>query len=67
VLLDCIRARNIFWQIAGQVQVGVGAQMKGVMLVETDALFLTGSSFLDWVLAQTACNLQMAVIDGRIV
>jgi hypothetical protein len=61
------RAKNIFWQVAGQVEVGAFASMKGIILVKTDALFMTGSSLLGRVLAQTACNIQMATIDGRIV
>jgi hypothetical protein len=62
VLLDGVLAKNIFWQVAGQVEVGAGAHMEGVVLVKTDALFMTGSSLEGRVLAQTACNLQQAVI-----
>jgi hypothetical protein len=39
-----------------------GANMKGILLVKTDVLFKTGSSLNGRVLAQTACNLQMATI-----
>jgi hypothetical protein len=67
VILDGVLAKNIFWQVAGQVEVGAFASMKGIILVKTDALFMTGSSLLGRVLAQTACNIQMATIDGRIV
>jgi hypothetical protein len=56
------KAYNIFWQVAGQVTVGVGSVMKGVLLVKTDVLFMTSSSLDGRVLAQTACNLQMATI-----
>eukprot|EP00242_Pyramimonas_sp_CCMP2087_P013755 CAMPEP_0198202432 /NCGR_PEP_ID=MMETSP1445-20131203/5610_1 /TAXON_ID=36898 /ORGANISM="Pyramimonas sp., Strain CCMP2087" /LENGTH=266 /DNA_ID=CAMNT_0043873359 /DNA_START=151 /DNA_END=951 /DNA_ORIENTATION=- len=55
-------AKNIFWQIAGNVAVGAGAHLKGILLVKTDVLFTTGSSLNGRVLAQTACNLQMATI-----
>jgi hypothetical protein len=37
-------AKNIFWQIAGQVQVGADAQMKGILLVKTAVTFEGGSS-----------------------
>jgi hypothetical protein len=57
-----VKAQNIFWQLAGQVTVGGGSVMKGVLLVKTDVLFMTGSSLDGRVLAQTACNLQMARI-----
>ena len=36
--------------------------MKGILLVKTSALFETLSSLSGRVLAQTACNLQMATI-----
>jgi hypothetical protein len=55
-------AKNIFWQVAGQVQVGAGAHMEGILLVKTEVLFETSSSLNGRVLAQTACNLQKATI-----
>jgi hypothetical protein len=62
ILSGGAQAKNIFWQVAGQVKVGAGAHMEGVILVKTDALFMTGSSLKGRVLAQTACNLEMATI-----
>jgi hypothetical protein len=56
------QAKNIFWQIAGQVKVGASSQLQGILLVKKDALFMTGSYLDGRVLAQTACNLQMAVV-----
>jgi hypothetical protein len=58
------KAKNIFWQIAGQVTVGAGAQLQGVLLVKTAVTFNTGSSLDGRVLTQTACNLQMATITS---
>ena len=55
-------AENIFWQVAGRVELGAGAHMEGILLVKTDVLFVTGSSLNGRVLTQTACNLQMATI-----
>jgi hypothetical protein len=55
-------AKNVFWQVAGFAHVGADAEMKGILLVKTDALFETGSSLDGRVLAQTACNLQKATI-----
>ena len=62
VLTNGALAKNIFWQVAGRVAVGAGADMKGILLVKTSALFETLSSLSGRVLAQTACNLQMATI-----
>jgi hypothetical protein len=56
------QAKNIFWQVAGFVEVGAGASMQGILLVFTKADFITGSSLVGSVLAQTAVNLQKATI-----
>jgi hypothetical protein len=62
LLKDGAQAKNIFWQVAGQVSVGAGSELQGVLLVQTDVLFVTGSFLNGRVLAQTACNLQVATI-----
>jgi hypothetical protein len=56
------QAKNIFWAVAGLVEVGAGAHMEGVLLVKTGVTFVTGSSLNGRILAQTACTLQMATI-----
>jgi len=56
------QAKNIFWQVAGNVKVGADAHMEGILLVKTDVTFITGSSLNGRVLAQTACVLQNATI-----
>jgi hypothetical protein len=66
-LVGGAQAKNIFWQIAGQVSVGAGSEMQGVLLVKTDVVFVTGSFLNGRVLAQTACNLQMATITEAYV
>jgi hypothetical protein len=62
VLVGGVLPQNIFWQIAGHVTAGAGAHLEGILLVKTAVTFLTGSSLNGRVLAQTACNLQMATI-----
>jgi hypothetical protein len=62
ILLDGVLAKNIFWQVAGQVNVGAGAHLEGVLLVKTAAVFETGASLNGRIFAQTACTLQMATI-----
>jgi hypothetical protein len=56
------QAKNIFWQVAGFVEIGAGASMQGNLLVKTKVDFITGSSLVGSVQAQTAVNLQMATI-----
>jgi hypothetical protein len=53
---------NIFWQVAGYVEVGTSAVMQGIILAKTNVEFITGSTLNGRVLAQTACNLQKATI-----
>jgi hypothetical protein len=55
-------AKNIFWQVADEVLVGKGAHLQGILLAQTSVLFETGSSLNGRVLAQTACDLQVATI-----
>jgi hypothetical protein len=51
------KAENIFWQVAGAVEVRESAKMKGILLVKTKAVFKTGATLTGRVLAQTACTL----------
>jgi hypothetical protein len=62
ILANGVLAKNIFWQVAGEVKVGVGAHLEGILLVQTSVLFQTGSSLNGRVLAQTRCDLQVATI-----
>jgi hypothetical protein len=62
ILTNGALPQNIFWQIAGAASIDAGAHLQGNLLVKTDILFKTGSSLDGRVLAQTACNLQMATI-----
>jgi hypothetical protein len=54
--------RTCFWQIVGNVEVGGGAHLEGILLVKTDVAFFTGSSLNGRILAQTACNFQKATV-----
>jgi hypothetical protein len=63
ILVNGAVAKNIFWQIAGNVEVGAGAHLEGILLVKTELTFITDSSLTGRVLTQTACNLQKATID----
>jgi hypothetical protein len=57
-----VLASNVFWQVAGDVSVGTGAKMEGVLLVMTAVTLKTGSTLNGRVLAQSRCDLQMATI-----
>jgi hypothetical protein len=62
ILKGGAQAKNIFWQVAGFVEIGAGAKMQGILLVKTKVDFITGSSLVGSILAQTAVNLQKATI-----
>jgi hypothetical protein len=62
ILAGGVQAKNIFWQVEGNARVHANAHMEGIILIKTDILFMTGSSLYGRVLAQTACDLQMATI-----
>jgi hypothetical protein len=62
LLAGCAQAKNIFWQVAGNAAIGADAEMQGILLVKTDVVFVTGSSLVGSILAQTAVNLQKATI-----
>ena len=55
-------AKNIFWQVAGDVSIGTTAHFEGVVLTKTMVAVKTGASVNGRLLAQTAVTLQMNAI-----
>jgi hypothetical protein len=55
-------AENVFWQVAGQVELGTTAHLEGVVLGQTAVNLGTGASVNGRLLAQTAVTL-----DGNTV
>lgn len=51
------QAKNIFWQVAGQVNLGTTAQFKGIILCQTLISLNTGATVNGRLLAQTAVTL----------
>jgi hypothetical protein len=66
VLANGATAKNIFWQVAGYVQLGAGAHVEGIFLVKTHVAFITGASLNGRVLSQTAATIQMATIAEQV-
>jgi hypothetical protein len=54
--------KNVFWQVAGLVDLGTTAHCEGVVLTQTSVTLRTGASLNGRLLAQTAVN-----IDGSTV
>jgi hypothetical protein len=61
-LIGGAQAKNIFWQVAGQVTIGTTSHFEGIILSQTGINFQTGASINGRALAQTA-----VVLDGNAV
>jgi hypothetical protein len=48
------QAKNIFWQVAGEVTIGANSHFEGIILCQTGITFQTGATFKGRALAQTA-------------
>ncbi len=55
-------SKNVFWQVAGLVDVGTTAHLEGVIVTQTGITFQTGSSINGRLLAQTAVSLDHGTI-----
>ncbi len=62
ILGGSAQAKNIFWQVAGAVDVGAGAHFEGIMLSQTAITLKTGASMNGRALAQTAVALDQNVV-----
>lgn len=55
---------NIFWQVAGHVTIGTTAEMKGIILCQSQIAFNTGASLVGRALSQTAVTLDANAITA---
>ena len=55
-------AKNIFWQVSGQVTLGTNAHVEGVILGQTAIVLDTGASVNGRLLAQTAVEIDKSTI-----
>jgi hypothetical protein len=56
-------ARNIFWQVAGQVTMGTTSQFEGIVLAKTSISMKTGASITGRLYSQTAVSLEMNAVN----
>ena len=56
------QAKNIFWQVAGQVTLGPGAHFEGILLCKTQVTLQTQATMNGRILAQTLVALQQATV-----
>ena len=57
------KAKNIFWQVAGQVTLGTTSHFEGTILSATQISMKTGASINGRLYAQTAVSLQMNSVN----
>ena len=55
-------AKNVFWQVSGQVELGTTAHFEGTVLGQTSLTLGTGSSINGRLLAQTAVSLDASTV-----
>ncbi len=58
-------AKNIFWQVAGQVTMGTTSHFEGIILSQTGITMLTGASLDGQMLAQTAVILDSNAVTKK--
>jgi hypothetical protein len=54
--------QNIFWQVAGFVDVGTTAHVEGIFMCQTSITLQTGASINGRLLAQTAVVLDQSTV-----
>ena len=55
-------AKNVFWQVAGSVDLGTTAHFEGIVLCQTTITLHTGASITGRLLAQTAVTLDASTV-----
>lgn len=56
--------QNVFWQVAGKVELGTTAHLEGVVLTHTSVTLRTGASINGRLLAQTAVNIDHSTVTA---
>lgn len=62
ILSKGVKAKNIFWQVAGAVTLGTTSHFEGIILGKTGINLQTGATINGRLLAQTAVTLQMSTV-----
>ena|SRR6185312_6104928 len=55
-------AKNVFWQVAGSVDLGTTSHLEGIVLCQTAITLRTGASIEGRLMAQTAVNLDSSTV-----
>lgn len=63
-LVGGARAKNIFWQVAGHVEIGTTAHAEGVILSKTSIKMGTGASINGRLMGQTAVDIASSTVTA---
>ena len=63
-LIGGAKAKNIFWQVAGNVDLGTTSHSEGIILSKTAIKMGTGASINGRVMSQTAVNIASSVVTA---
>lgn len=55
-------SKNVFWQVAGRVELGTTSHLEGTILTQTSITLRTGASVKGRLMAQTAISLDAATV-----
>lgn len=64
ILAGGAQAKNIVWQVAGNVTMGTGSHFEGIVLSQTSITMQTGATMNGRLLAQTAVALDQATVTN---
>lgn len=62
LLVRGARAKNIFWQVSGKVELGTTSHFEGDVLCQTEINMRTGATINGRLLAQTAVNIDSSAV-----
>ncbi len=61
------QAKNIFWQVSGDVTMGTGAHFEGIVLTQKQITMNTGATMNGRMLAQTKIALDQATVTEPVL
>ena len=64
ILSGGAQAKNIFWQVTGEVTMGTGSHFKGIVLCQSNITMNTGSSINGKLLAQTQIAIDQSTVTN---
>jgi hypothetical protein len=64
ITLTGARAKNVFWQVTGAIDIGAGSHFEGIILAKTNINLQTGASITGRLYAQTAVTIASSTVGA---